>query len=206
MWMKRHHPTIPWCRYADDGLLHCRTEQGAQQLLVELKQRFEECKLELHPTKTKIVYCKDEKRKGEYPETELDFLGYTFRRRRVKNSKQNKMFVSFTPAVSKAAQKSMRAKTRAKGLRNRTDLSLKEIAIMYNPVLRGWIEYYGRYCRSELGSVLRHFNKTLVAWARAKYKKFKGHKTRAGIFMQEIAKREPQLFIHWKLGMVGSFS
>lgn len=206
MWMKRQHPTVPWSRYADDGLLHCRTEQEAQQLLVELKQRFEECNLEPHPTKTKIVYCKDENRKGKYPQTDFDFLGYTFRQRRVKNSKQNKMFVSFTPAVSKTAQKSMRAKTRTRGFRNRTDLSLNEIASMYNPVLRGWIEYYGRYCRSELCSVLRHFNKTLVAWAKAKYKKFQGHKIRAAIFMQDIAKREPQLFIHWKLGMVGSFA
>lgn len=206
VWMKRHHPTVPWCRYADDGLLHCRTEQEAQRLLVELKQRLEECKLELHPMKTKIVYCKDENRKGTYPQTEFDFLGYTFRRRRVKNSKQNKMFVSFTAGVSKTAQKSMRAKTRARGLRNRTDLSLNEIATMYNPVLRGWIEYYGHYCRSELSSVLRRFNKTLVAWAKAKYKKFKGHKARAGIFVQRIAKREPHLFAHWKIGMIGAFA
>ena len=100
----------------------------------------------------------------------------------------------------------MRAKTRARGFRNRTDLSLNEIATMYNPVLRGWIEYYGGYCRSELSSVLRHFNKTLVAWAKAKYKKFKGHKARAGIFVQRIAKREPHLFAHWKIGMVGAFA
>lgn len=205
MWIKSNHPTVPWCRYADDGLLHCRTEQKAQQLLVELKQRFEECKLELHPTKTKIVYCKDLNRKEEYPQTEFTFLGYTFRQRKAKNKKTNSMFVSFAPAVSKVAQKSMRAKTRKTGLRNRTDLSLNEIATLYNPVLRGWIGYYGHYCRSELYSVLRHFNKTLVAWARAKYKKYRGHKTRAAIFLQNLAKREPHLFAHWKIGMVGRF-
>jgi len=206
VWMKRNHPTIPWCRYADDGLLHCRTEQEAQHLLVELKQRFEECNLEMHSTKTKIVYCKDDNRKGTYPQMEFTFLGYTFRRRQVKNATQNSMFVGFTPAVSKMAQKSMRSQTRKRGFRNRTDLSLNDIATLYNPVLRGWIEYYGRYNRSSLYPVLRHFNKTLVAWADAKYKKFRGRKTRAGIFLEKIAERQPQLFAHWKLGMIGAFA
>lgn len=205
-WMGRSHPNIPWCRYADDGLVHCRTEQEAQQLLAELKQRFEECSLELHPTKTKIVYCKDGSRKGTYPHTEFDFLGYSFRRRVAKNTKRNSLFVNFTPAVSKAAQKSMRAETRRWNFRNRTDLELKDIANMYNPVLRGWLGYYGRYYPSALYSVLRHFNRTLVAWARRKYKRFKSHKTRAAIFLEKISEKQPHLFAHWKKGMVGSFA
>jgi len=135
-WMKRNYPTMPWCRYADDGLAHCRTEQQAKQLLLELEQRFKECGLELHPDKTKIIYCKDGKRRKKYSQTEFDFLGYTFRQRSVKNSKQNNMFVSFTPAVSKSALISMRAETRKRNFRNRTDISLKNIANMYNPVLR----------------------------------------------------------------------
>jgi len=88
-WMAKHHPSAPWCRYADDGLVHCQTEQEAQQILTELKDRFEKCNLELHPTKTKIVYCKDGSRKGQYPQIEFTFLGYTFRRRVVRNSKLN---------------------------------------------------------------------------------------------------------------------
>ena len=206
MWMKRQYPTVPWCRYADDGLLHCQTEQEAQQMLTELKRRFEECHLELHPAKTKIVYCKDDNRKGKYPQTAFDFLGYTFRGRRAKNSKQKLMFVSFSPAVSKTAQKSMRAETRKRGLRNRADLSLNDIANIFNPILRGWIGYYGHYSRSSLYPVLRHFNNMLVAWAVAKYKKFRGHKTQASIFLQKIAERQPTLFEHWKIGMVGAFA
>jgi RNA-directed DNA polymerase len=205
-WMTRQHPTVPWCRYADDGLLHCRTEQQAQQLLLELKQRFEECKLELHPLKTKIVYCKDGSRKGQYPQTEFTFLGYTFRRRLVKNSNGDNLFVGFTPAVSKEALKSMRAETRRRGFRNRTDWGLNDIGDVYNPVLRGWIAYYGRYSRSALYPMLRHFNKTLVAWVMRKYKRFRGHKTRAALFLEAISQKEPQLFVHWRMGMIGAFA
>jgi RNA-directed DNA polymerase len=205
-WMTKHYPRAPWCRYADDGLVHCRTEQEALQILAALKERFEVCKIELHPTKTKIVYCKDGSRKGQYSQTQFDFLGYTFRRRLVKNSKRNSMFVSFTPAVSKTAQKSMRAETRRWGLRNRTDLGLNDIANMYNPILRGWIGYYGRYCPSALYPVLRHFNKTLIAWAMRKYKKLKGHKTRPVAFLEKILERQPELFVHWRKGMVGAFT
>jgi hypothetical protein len=203
--MTKNNPTTPWCRYADDGLAHCKTEQQAQKLLADLRLRFEKCGLELHPMKTKIVYCKDDNREREYAKTEFDFLGYGFRGRSVKNSKTNVMFLSFTPAVSKASAKTMREKTRNHRFYRRTDLSLNDIAKQFNPILRGWIEYYGRYNRSALYPVFRHFNKTLVAWARRKFKKFRG-KTRAGILLENIAKRDPRLFAHWKIGMVGSFA
>jgi len=201
-WMTRNYPNTPWCRYADDGLVHCWTEQEAQRLLAMLKQRFVECGLELHPTKTKIVYCKDANRKGHYPNTAFDFLGYTFRARRVKVSARNKLFVSFTPAVSKTALKSMRAATRERRFQRRTELELKDIAKMINPVLRGWIEYYGRYTPSALCPVFRHFNLKLVMWAKRKYKRFGGSKTQAAIFLEKIAERQPQLFAHWKMRML----
>lgn len=155
-WMKRNHPTIPWCRYADDGVAHCETEQQAEALLQELKVRFNECGLELHPDKTKIVYCKDDNRKGKYPKTEFDFLGYTFRSRLVKKQERNEFFISFSP--------------------------------------------------SSMYPVLGHFNKTLVAWAMCKYKKLRGHKTRAGKFIEGISERQPNLFAHWGMGMIGSFA
>lgn len=206
VWMKKHYPMLPWCRYADDGLVHCRTQEEAQQILEALKQRFEECGLELHPTKTQIVYCKDENRKGKYPQTSFEFLGYEFCERYIKNPKQDKMFGGFIPGVSKSAKKEMCAKTRRANWRNRTDLSLIEIAEKYNPVLQGWIEYYGRYMPSALYPVLRHFNKTLVKWAMHKYKRLKGKKIKARLFIEGIFKREPQLFAHWKKGMIGGFS
>lgn len=206
VWMQRNHPAKLWCRYADDGLAHCKTKAEAEQLLANLRKRFAECGLELHPDKTKIVYCKDGSRRGKYTETQFDFLGYTFRRRVVKNTKRNSMFVNFVPAVSKTALKSMRAKVRKSDIRNRTDLSLVDIAKWYNPILRGWIEYYGCYSKSSLYPVFRHFNKTLVAWVRRKYKRYQRHKTKAGQFMERISKREPRMFAHWKIGMVGAFA
>lgn len=206
VWMKKHHPQKPWSRYADDALAHCETEAAAQQLLAELKNRFKECGLELHPEKTKIVYCKDDNRRGDYPKTKFDFLGYTFQRRLVKKQGKEEFFIAFTPAVSQQALKSMRAETRRRGYRNRTEMSLNEIAKQYNPVLRGWINYYGRYNRSSLYPMLGHFNKTLVAWAMRKYKKLRVHKTRAVAFVENIAKRQPSLFVHWNIGMTGSFA
>ena len=206
MWMKQNHPNKPWCRYADDGLVHLRMEKEAQEMLMALKERFEECGLELHPVKTRIVYCKDGRRKKDKPNKTFDFLGYTFRARACKNTKRNSMFVNFTPAVSKTALKAMRAKTRRDNLRNRTDLSLKEIAKWYNPILQGWLNYYGRYSRSWLYPVWRHFNKTLTAWAMRKYRHFRHRKTRAGLFLEKIMRQQPHLFAHWRNGMKGAFA
>jgi RNA-directed DNA polymerase len=162
--------------------------------------------LELHPAKTRVVYCKDGSRKGQYPNTQFDFLGYTFRARVVKNRKRNSLFVNFTPAVSAAALKAMRQTTRKWNFRNRTELSLADIGRMYNPILRGWLEYYGRLCPSALYPMLRHFNRTLVAWAMRKYRRLKGHKTRASLFIEGIAHRQPGLFVHWQRGMIGAFA
>jgi RNA-directed DNA polymerase len=206
VWMTRNYPKAPWCRYADDGLVHCKSVKEAEAIRAALELRFAECGLEMHPTKTKIVYCKDGTRKRTYPQTEFTFLGYTFRPRMVKNAKRNSLFVSFTPAVSSAALKAMRQRTRRLNYRNRTDLSLPDIARLHNPILRGWLEYYGRFCPSALYPVFRHFNKTLVAWAMRKYKRFKGHKVRASLFLEDISEKRPQLFAHWKRGMVGAFA
>jgi group II intron reverse transcriptase/maturase len=206
VWMNKYYPQYPWCRYADDGLVHCKTEEQAQQLYEALKQRFKECKLEMHPEKTKIVYCKDEKRKGTYPKVEFDFLGYCFRQRVVKNTKQNSLFRSFTPAASKASIKAMRARTRKLGLGRKTDLSLLDIAKICNPILRGWIAYYGKYGRTALETVFRHFNKTLIAWAMRTFKKLRRKRRKATRFMINILKKQPELFTHWKMGMSGLFT
>ena len=206
VWMTRHYAANPWCRYADDGLVHCKTEAEAKFIMEALGKRFAECGLEMHPEKTKIVYCKDGDRKGKYPNMAFDFLGYTFRRRLVKNSKRNSIFVSFTPAVSLSAMKSMRKFVRRSNIRNRADLDLNALADWMNPVLRGWLAYYGYYQPSAMYPVLRHFNKTLVAWAMRKFKKLRRHKTRASRFIEGISKRQPHLFAHWKRGMVGAFA
>ncbi len=124
----------------------------------------------------------------------------------VKNSKRNSIFVSFTPAVSDAALKSMRSYVRKSNIRNRSDISLGIIAYRFNPVLRGWINYYGRYQPSAMYPVWRHFDQTLVAWARRKHKRLRRHKTRASKFIEGISERSPRLFEHWRRGMMGSFA
>ena len=202
VWMGKQHQEKPWCRYADDGVVHCKTEREAQELLISLKQRFAECELELHPEKTKIVYCKDDNRQREYHNTKFTFLGYDFYRREARNPIKNKVFMSFSPAVSNTAAKAMRSHVRQSRIRNRSDLSLNDIAKLYNPILRGWIGYYGHYHCTKLRSVMEHFDHTIVAWAMQKYKKLRGHKIRAYQFMQTIRDEKPDLFEHWKQRLV----
>lgn len=205
-WVQKHHPMILWCRYADDGLVHCRSEAEAKYMLAILEQRFNACGLELHPLKTKIVYCKDGSRKGHYENREFDFLGYTFRRRLCKNRKRNRLFVSFTPAVSKMAMKAMRLKIRKMRVRIRTEMSIEQLAKWLNPIIQGWIAYYGRYYRSALYGMCRHVNKALVRWARRKFKALRWHKTKAAQLIERIANQCPDLFAHWRSGMTGAFA
>jgi RNA-directed DNA polymerase len=206
LWMVRTHPDLPWCRYADDGLVHCRNEHEANALKAELQARLAECRLELHPTKTKIVYCKDGKRKGTYPNVKFDFLGYGFRPRLVRRLRDNTLFCGFNPAVSVSALKAMRATIRELNIRRQTQLSLDDIAQRLNPLLRGWIEYYGRFAPSSLYPLLRYVNQTLVAWAMRKFKRFADHKIRASKFLQRLAQEHADLFVHWRLGMTGTFA
>jgi RNA-directed DNA polymerase len=201
VWITREFPDCPWCRYADDGLVHCQTEQQARDVMNSLANRLKECKLEMHPEKTKIVYCKDDNRKGDYPNRKLDFLGYTYRPRVVKNSRTDQRFIGFTPAVSAKAQKAMRQKIRKSNLRNLSNLELEDISRKYNPILRGWIEYYGKYNPSEMVSTFKHFNKTLATWAMKKYKRLAGRKIRAAQFIEKNAKNRPGLFVHWMKGI-----
>jgi group II intron reverse transcriptase/maturase len=206
-WLQKHYPNTPWCRYADDGLVHCRSEAEAKQMLAVLEQRFSACGLALHPLKTKIVYCKDGSRKGRYENTAFDFLGYTFRRRLCRNRKRNSLFVNFTPAVSKVALKSMRLKKiRKLRAQKRTELSIEQLAKWLNPIISGWIAYYGRYCRSALYAMCRHVNTMLVRWARRKFKSLRWHKIRAARFLERMADQCPNLFAHWRAGMTGTFA
>jgi len=203
LWMERTHPDIPWCRYADDGLVHCRTEQEAKAVMADLQVRLAECGLEMHPTKTKIVYCKDNNRRGNYPNVSFDFLGYCFRPRRAENKRTKQVFCNFLPAVSPSALKSMRQAVRDLGIRHQTQVSMADIAEQLNPRLRGWIEYYGRYMPSALDPLLRYVNQTLRAWAMRKFKSLKGHKTRAGLMLVRLARECPGFFAHWRRGTIG---
>ncbi|TYB83793.1 MAG: group II intron reverse transcriptase/maturase [Kosmotoga sp.] len=198
-WMERTHPDKPFARYADDGVIHCRTQKDAETVLETLKERLKECKLELHPEKTRIVYCKDDKRKGDYPNTSFDFLGYTFRVRKCRN-KSGRTWGNFTPAVSNKAKKAMKQTIRRWKLSLKSYMNIEELSKEINPVIRGWINYYGHFRKSEMHTVLCNLNQALVQWVRNKYKKQKGL-VNAGKWLDRLARREPGLFIHWKMGI-----
>jgi RNA-directed DNA polymerase len=199
-WMVRNYPTIPFERYADDAIAHCKSEAQAQMIKCAIERRFADCGMELHPEKTKIVYCKDDDRRGNYPNEKFDFLGFTFRARRSKN-REGKYFVNFSPAVSKDAATRIRHEMRRWQVHLRSDKSLEDISRMFDPVLRGWITYYSSYYKSALYPVLRHFNRTLVRWATRKYKRFRRHRQRAERWLERIATKEPNLFTHWRMGV-----
>ena len=198
-WMLKHFPKIPFCRYADDGLLHCRSRKQAEFLKSKIGERLRECGLEIHPDKTKIVYCKDINRTGEYPLIQFDFLGYTFRPRLSKD-KYGRCFANFTPAVSGSALKAIRQEVRSWKINLKSEKSLKDLSHMFGPVIRGWLNYYARFHRSGMHSVGRQLNEALTRWAMRKHKGFGVHKTKAGKWLARIAKSEPNLFPHWQFG------
>lgn len=195
-WMREQHPAVPFERYADDVICHCSSEAHAYALQAALEARLTSCRLELHPQKTKVVYCKDANRQGDYPVRQFDFLGFTFRPRKAKN-RAGKLFVSFAPAVSNTAAKAMRQTMRQWRLHQRTDRSLDEIADWINPVLRGWIQYYGRFHPSALYPTFKALQCFLMRWARRKYKRLRDHQIRAWAWLDRIRAHQPTRFAHW---------
>jgi RNA-directed DNA polymerase len=199
-WMQRTFPHVPFERYADDALAHCRSERQARMVLAAIRDRLERCGLELHPRKTKVVYCKDADRRGEYEHVAFDFLGFTFQPRRAKN-RWGKYFVSFLPAISTKAAKSIRARIREWRMAStRNNRPIEDLARLVNPVAQGWMNFYGRFYRSKCIQVLRHINEALAAWARRKFKRFRRRERASVHWLGGIARREPALFAHWRFG------
>ena len=200
-WMRRNHPDIQFERYADDVIVHAKSKAQAEHLLAAIRARLAECGLELHPEKTKIVYCQDSDRKGQHEHIQFDFLGYTFRPRRAKNYR-GKPFVSFLPGVSNKAGKAIRATIRGWRLAaTRNNQSLEDLARLVNPSVSGWVNYYGRFYRSALTPVLRHLERALIRWACRKYKRFRGHVTNAAHWLGRVARRAPNLLVLWQIGI-----
>lgn len=198
LWMTRNYPTVPFERYADDGICHCQTREEAERLKEALEKRFQECGLELNAEKTKIVYCCDSDRMEDYPVTSFDFLGYTFRPRRSKN-RWGKLFINFSPAMSNKAGKAIREEIRSWNLQLRSDKTLEDLARMFNAQIRGWVNYYGVYYKSQMYSTLRQIDRKLVLWFTRKYKKLRGHKRRAMHLLTRMACERLSLFAHWAL-------
>jgi len=198
-WMSRNHPTTPFERYADDAIVHCKSGKQAKLIEMQIGERLLKCKLELHPEKTKIVYCKDDNRRGSYPNETFVFLGYSFAPRKAQN-RSGQRFVNFSPAVSGKAANMMRREMRRWRFHRRSETSLRGLALISNSIIRGWINYYGQYYKSALYKVSNVLNRILIRWARRKYKRFRFHHRRATHWLRGIAHRQPWLFAHWEKG------
>jgi group II intron reverse transcriptase/maturase len=197
-WLRKHFPHVKFARYADDMVLHLSSEHEAQALLQAIRKRLAQAKLSLNESKTHIVYCKDSSRKGNYPTIQFDFLGYTFRPRAAKD-KQGKGFTSFLPALSPKARKTMNLKMKQWNSRQKTPLSLEAVAQYWNPILRGWITYYGKFYPSALHWLKERMDELLVRWMRAKYKRFRYRPTRAFQWLKFLRQRQANLFVYWAL-------
>lgn len=197
-WLQRNQPTVPFCRYADDGLLHCKSKKQALFLLERLKERMAEVGLELHPQKTKVIFCKMFGRQSKHKQRSFDFLGYTFKPRMVRN-KKGQLFLSFTPGISALAKKAIYRKMKSWKLHFRVGASLEEIATAINPILSGWANYYGKYYKSSLRSIWNGLNWRLAKWMGCKYKRLKSKRTKCFAQLAKIAELNPDLFVHWTL-------
>ncbi len=202
-WMATHFPSMPFCRYADDGLIHCRSLKQANDIRERLQGRLKDCGLELHPDKTKVVYCRDIQRQNKHESIQFDFLGYTFRPRRSKD-RYGRVFVNFTPALSRVAAKAMRQTVRGWRLQLKSDKSIEDLARMFGPVIQGWMNYYCRFYPSAFHVIADHLNRALARWAMRKFKRLRGHRRRSLHWVGRMAHRQPDLFPHWRAGFVPS--
>jgi RNA-directed DNA polymerase len=201
VWLTRNMRSVRFCRYADDGVIHCKSEDQAKLVMRKVQQRLRECGLEMHPEKSRIVYCHDINRQQTYATTQFTFLGYAFRPRKAVD-KYGRVYVNFAPAVSRDALTIMRQTVRGWHLQLKCDKSLADLSHMFNPVLRGWMNYYGRFYPSALRPLWRNVNEYLSRWLRRKYKHLAKHRRKALRAVGRLASQSPDAFVHWEAGFV----
>jgi len=199
MWMAGQFPGCPFERYADDIVIHCSTKEEALAVKAQVEERLRACKLEAHPEKTRIVYCRDSNRREDHEQIQFDFLGYGFRPREAQ-SRAGKIFTSFLPAISRKAVQAIGGEIRGWGLQRCSAVELVDLARKFNAKIRGWVNYYGRYYRIALHRIGRQLNGRLVRWAQRKYKRFRVHEGQAWHWLRRVARVQPELFAHWNAG------
>ncbi len=200
-WVSEHLTGVPFCRYADDGVLHCKSKVQAELVMRRITARFEACGLRVHPDKTRIIYCKDSNRKEDHPVTSFTFLSYTFRPRKAKD-KYGRIFSSFTPALSKESLKTIRQTIRRWHLQVKSDLQMLDLSKLYNPVLRGWKNYFCRFNADAMAPVWHHVNLFLTRWLMRKYQKLAGRLKRTIAVLERMARATPKAFVHWESGFI----
>ena len=196
MWMARKFPAVPFERYVDDAVVHCRSERQARMVAQAIGERMEQVGLRLHPQKTRIVYCQDGERRGSAEHVSFTYLGFTFRARGMR-TRHGRVFTGFCPAISKDALNKISAEVRSWRLHQHSDWSFGQLARWINPIVRGWMQYYGAFYRSALYPVLKRINGYLVRWIRKKYKRLRTFK-KAHEAWGRVTAQHPLWFAHWK--------
>jgi group II intron reverse transcriptase/maturase len=199
LWMDREFPTIPFERFADDVVVHCVTERQAQQVRAAIGSRMVDIGLELHPDKTKIVYCKDSNRHQEHEPVSFTFCGYTFRPRKAYDHRRGKAYTGFLPAVAAGKLTEMSRKADSWRLHRHTTWTLEDLAKEVNPVLAGWLNYFTVFYPSTVIPIGKRMDRHLMRWARRKYKRLERSEKRARDWLDGVRKRAPGLFAHWQL-------
>jgi len=202
-WMEENFSSNPFERYADDIIIHAKNEPEARHLLKSLKIRFEQCKLELHPEKTKLVYCnrKGRRKRKEAKERQFDFLGYTFRSRSVM-TKEGKIIFGFSPSISNKSTKRIAEEGRRLRFHRWTHLDIVGLSKALRSKIIGWLNYFGKFHKSAIKVAFRNLNRRIVKWAFNKYKRFKRTKAlrTARLWLRQISKEYAYLFPMWQHG------
>lgn len=144
-WLEVTDQNVKYVRYADDAIIHCRSQRHAEWLLKKLNKRMNDCNLELHPDKTQLVYCRDYRRKGKFPNVKFDFLGYSFKPATKKSKKNGKLFLGYDCEISISSKKKIAVKIAELIEDSKTCNSIVGIAQKMNPSIRGWVNYFGHF-------------------------------------------------------------
>lgn len=197
VWLSKYYPQVNFVRYADDIVVHCTSKAEAEKVLEAIKRRLAEVKLEIKEEKTRIVYCRDYRRKARHDVVKFEFLGFSYQPRARKSKRDGKLFSAFAAEISQSNQKRIRAVIREQKLWRNTQVEMTEIAKQLNSKLRGWVGYYGKYSIRSLRNTLTMIDRKLIKWLRKKHKI--GYQ-KAAAKLNSIRQANPVLFYHWKMG------
>lgn len=199
-WITKLYPKNSFERYADDIIIHCKIQEQAREILARIEERMTQCKLQLHPLKTKLVYCKDYRRKEAFEQVQFDFLGYSFQPPSTRSKKAKEIFLGFDLAISKSSRKKIVEEINSFRIHRWSSCEIEDIAKLLNPKLRGWINYYGKFRKGELLQVFRRLNTRLMKWVMNRYKLNKSSTRKAYELLRKFYKTNNNLFAHWEAG------
>jgi len=201
-WMEKTDSSVQFSRYADDVIVHCKSKVHAEELLQAIHERMESVGLELHRQKTKIVYCRDYRRREKHQIVKFDYLGYSFQPRTAFSKKLNKLFIGYDCAISISSRKRIADKLEALNVKTLSFKSIVGVAQYLNPLIRGWVNYYGKFKMYELTKVFRLLSARLVWWARKRYKRYKTSIGKAYKWLASVRQQYPTLFYHWNFSQI----